>query len=156
MLLACQVACLAMIIAALTFGPWLGVSNAANSIMTVLSLLVFTALHGGMALGWTRLAVFVAIAVMVSFTSEALGVATGLIFGDYYYTENLGPKVLGSPDAGRVCEHGLFELDRGAGDLGERQTSTRWGGVGVAISAAFIMVSWDLVMDPYQSTISGD
>ena len=39
--------------------------------------------------------VFMAIAFVVGFGAEAIGVNTGYLFGDYSYGTNLGPKFLG-------------------------------------------------------------
>jgi putative membrane protein len=45
----------------------------------------------------TRVAVWAAGAVSVGFAFEAVGVATGLVFGQYSYGTVLGPKLLGVP-----------------------------------------------------------
>src|SRR5690242_11441689 len=84
----CQVVCLA-VIGILNFGPLLRVPYIANSIISILAALGFTILHGRMAMGWKHLGVFAAITSLVSFTSEAIGVATGWVFGSYHYTNHL-------------------------------------------------------------------
>src|SRR6187455_2437243 len=71
-------------IAILNLGPIIGIDGDTNAILTLLIGLAFTVIHGGMLLGWKRLAAFLAITVIVSFTAEAIGVATGLVFGKYY------------------------------------------------------------------------
>ena len=43
------------------------------------------------------LLVYLLIAFLVGFSSEVIGVNTHLLFGDYYYGENLGTKVAGVP-----------------------------------------------------------
>ena len=63
----------------------------------MLAALIFVVAHGYIALGWRNIVAFILITVAVSFTSEAIGVATGLIFGRYHYTDLLGPKLLGVP-----------------------------------------------------------
>lgn len=156
-LLGCTVVCL-VLTGVLDFGPLLGVNNDANAIITILAGLVFTVVHGGLALGWKRVAVFIGITVAVSFTSEAVGVATGCVFGNYHYTDNLGPKILGVPpliQAGYVAMS-YASLIVARIILGAIATPAGWRFVAVALAGAFIMVSWDVAMDPYQSTISGD
>jgi uncharacterized membrane protein len=151
------VVCLA-ITAVLNFGPLLGVSNVTNAIVTMLCALVFTLLHGALAFGWGRLAIFVALAVVVSFISEVIGVATGWIFGNYHYTDNFGPKILGVPpitQAGYVSM-GYASLIIARVILDRLRTPKGWGILAVPICATFVMVSWDVAMDPYQSTVSGD
>jgi carotenoid biosynthesis protein len=95
-LLAVMIAALAFI-AILDFGPLVGIGANANAVLTLLAALIFVVAHGYIALGWRNIVAFILITVAVSFTSEAIGVATGLIFGRYHYTDLLGPKLLGVP-----------------------------------------------------------
>jgi uncharacterized membrane protein len=151
------VVCL-VITAVLSFGPLLGVSNVTNAIITILCALVFTVLHGAIALGWGRLAIFVALAVIVSFISEVIGVATGWIFGNYHYTDNLGPKILGVPPITQTgyVSMGYASLIIARVILDRLRTAKGWGILAVPFCAAFVMVSWDVAMDPVQSTVGGD
>jgi putative membrane protein len=86
-----------LFIAILDIGPLLGIGDDANAILTLLAALVFVVAHGYIALGWRNIIAFSLITIIISFTSEAIGVATGLIFGAYHYTDLLGPKLLGVP-----------------------------------------------------------
>jgi putative membrane protein len=154
--LAVMIVCLA-VTAVLTAPPMIGVSDATSGVVTVLAGFVFTILHGRLAIGATRLAVFVAIAVMVSFTLEAIGVATGWIFGNYYYSDSLGPKLLGVPLATQAAYVSMCyaSLNTARVILGVFGTPKGWGNIGVAFSSTFIMVNWDVALDPYQSTVFG-
>jgi uncharacterized membrane protein len=145
-------------IAALNLGPLWGLDGDTNAIVTMLLGLVFTVIHGCMFLGWQRLLVFLAITVGVSFSAEAIGVATGLVFGKYHYTENLGPLLFGVPPLIQVgyVTMGYASFVTARVILGAYQTPRGWGLFGLTIAAACIMVSWDVAMDPYQSTIGGD
>jgi putative membrane protein len=62
--------------------------------------ILFTGFYvlGGLA-PWKqpRLAVFLVFTFVFTFSVEAAGVATGLVFGSYRYGETLGPKLLGVP-----------------------------------------------------------
>jgi uncharacterized membrane protein len=67
-----------------------------GAIIPVISILVptlFVAIHGSQRMGWRTLAVFFAIAFVVSWSYESLSIATGFPFGNYHYTNNLGPKL---------------------------------------------------------------
>ena len=44
-----------------------------------------------------KLLLFLSIAFCIGFTSEVIGVQTGILFGDYSYGTNLGFKFLGVP-----------------------------------------------------------
>jgi uncharacterized membrane protein len=145
-------------IAVLNLGPIIGINGDANAILTLFIGLAFTVIHGSMALGWKRLIAFLAITVIVSFSAEAIGVATGLVFGKYYYTENLGPRLLGVPPMIQIgyVAMGYASFITARVVLSAFRTPKRWEILGVTLATAFIMVSWDVAMDPYQSTISGD
>lgn len=143
----------------LNFSPWLGISDQLNTTVTLLSGVLFVFAHGGLTLGWKRMIAFVVIAFTVSFTSEVIGVATGLIFGRYHYTDHLGPKILGVPpliQCGYIAV-GYASLVVARMILSAYRTPRTLGrAMALAVCAAFLMVSWDVAMDPYQSTISGD
>ena len=83
--------------AVLDVGPLIAVNDDVNAVLTVLVGFTFIVLHGLRALGTRLIVAFIAITVLLSFTSEAVGVATGLVFGSYYYTDLIGPKILGVP-----------------------------------------------------------
>src|SRR5271170_1045256 len=91
-LLAAMIAAL-LFIAVLDIGPLIGVSDDANAILTLLAALIFVAVHGCIALGPRNMIAFALITVVISFTSEVIGVATGLVFGAYHYADLLGPKL---------------------------------------------------------------
>jgi uncharacterized membrane protein len=86
-----------LFIAILDFGPLIGIGDNANAILTLLAALIFVVAHGSIALGSRNIVAFIVITVAISFASEAIGVATGLVFGAYHYTDLLGPKLLGVP-----------------------------------------------------------
>src|SRR3979490_2469685 len=81
-----------LFIAILDVGPLIGIGADANAILTLLAALIFVVVHGYVALGWRNIIAFSLITVVISFASEVIGVATGLVFGAYHYTDLLGPK----------------------------------------------------------------
>jgi uncharacterized membrane protein len=150
-------ACL-LVTAILLFGPLLKVNNAANAIITILVGVVLIVVHGSRALGWRNIFAFLIITIGLSFAAEAIGVATGLVFGPYYYTDLLGPKILGVPPLiqGGYVAMGYASFMAARVILGLTGSVQRWSILAVALLGAFIMVSWDVAMDPYQSTVYGD
>lgn len=142
----------------LALGRLTGISDTANAFLTIFLGLAFMILHGKKALGWERLLVFVLITVAVSFTAEAVGVATGWVFGKYHYTDQLGPKILGVPpfiQAGYAAM-GYASLAIARIILGFRESPRGGSLVALALGGAMVMVSWDVAMDPWQSTVGGD
>jgi len=147
-----------LFIAVLDVGPLLGVGADANAILTLLGALIFVVVHGYIALGWRNIVAFSLITIVVSFTSEAIGVATGLVFGAYHYTDLLGPKLLGVPPMIQIgyLATGYSSMMMGRIILSLLRPVTGWAILAASLAGAFIMVSWDVAMDPYQSTVAGD
>ena len=56
---------------------------------------VFSLAHCAWLLGWRHALAFFALAAVISLGAELLGTMTGAIFGRYYYTDELGPKLFG-------------------------------------------------------------
>lgn len=144
----------------LAFSPVFNIDDSTNSTLTLLAGVAFVIGHGFMAMGKRNIIAFLLITFIISFASEAIGVATGLIFGQYYYTDNLGPKILGVPpmiQAGYIAM-GYSSLMTARVLLGVVGNNlTKWSSIlAVSLIGSFIMVSWDVAMDPYQATVSGD
>lgn len=64
--------------------------------LATIALLAFTIIHGRARLGWRSLTFMMISTFAVTFSMEALSIATGFV-GEYEYTEVLGPKLLGVP-----------------------------------------------------------
>jgi len=156
-LLAVMIAAL-LFIAILDIGPLIGIGANANAILTLLAALIFVVAHGYIALGWRNIIAFSLITVVISFTSEVIGVATGLIFGAYHYTDLLGPKLLGVPPIIQIgyLATGYASVMMGRIILSLLRPVTGRPILAASLAGAFIMVSWDVAMDPYQSTVTGD
>ncbi len=118
---------------------------------------LFAFVHGSRRLGWPTMGAFFLIAFVVSWCMESLSIATGFPFGHYHYTERLGPKLgtvplLIMPAYFAMCYVSwnlahivLQKLDHRADALQR---------FAVPVIAAFIMVMWDLSMDPSRATLS--
>jgi uncharacterized membrane protein len=147
-----------LLVAILNFGPLIGVSDNANTMLTLLGAIIFVALHGYIALGARNMIAFSVITVAISFSSEVIGVSTGLVFAAYHYTDHLGPKLLGVPPLIQVgyLATGYASVTMGRIILSLLRPVTGWPILAASVAGALIMVSWDVAMDPYQSTVSGD
>lgn len=130
-----------------------------DALIPVISILVptlFAFIHGPRRIGWRHMIAFFAIAFVVSWSFESLSIATGFPFGNYYYTERLGPKLgtvplLIMPAYFAVCYLSwnlahivLDKYDQKADNLQR---------FAVPVLASFIMVMWDMSMDPARSTL---
>ena len=116
----------------------------------------FVFLHGERIYGWRDILVFFAITSAVVWCTESLSIATGFPFGDYYYTDPLKlgevpwivmPVYFGVGYLCWVIAHTLLGLDG-------RSTRLRHL-LMVPMLAAFVMVMWDVAMDPISSAIDG-
>ena len=117
----------------------------------------FAFMHGARRLGWPTMAQFFIIAFVVSWCFESLSIETGFPFGHYHYTSKLGPKLgtvplLIMPAYFAMCyvswnlAHIVLDKFDHAADRMQR--------FAVPVIAAFIMVMWDLSMDPSRATVA--
>ena len=120
---------------------------------------VFAAWHLTRWVGWRYAIGVFAIIVLVSFFVEALGVATGLVFGNYYYPAGpLGPLLLGVPPLIQLqyFAMGYASLHVGRAVTGTLAAPARGATLFLSsVVAAFSMTILDLASDPRQSTQLG-
>jgi uncharacterized membrane protein len=97
------------------------------------------ALSRGARTGWGLLALVAGVAVLV----EALGLATGFPYGEYSYSDALGPTLLGVPFlvplAWLMMAWPSWVL---AARLAPRSRPVR------VLVAAYVFAAWDVVLDP--------
>jgi len=111
---------------------------------TVVVVLLAAAALGATAgsVGWRRAVAAVAGATLVGVIVEAIGIRTGLPFGDYRYTERLQPQVLGVPVVVALAWAGMgLPAWAVAGRL-VHSTPAR-----IALGAV-ALTAWDLFLDP--------
>ncbi|MFB6230076.1 MAG: bisanhydrobacterioruberin hydratase CruF [Salinibacter sp.] len=116
--------------------------------MTMLAIL--PVLMYGPELGWKRIAFFAGWGCFIGGASELIG-TTGLFtvggiplpFGEYEYTQWLGPKIAGHVPY--FIPPSWFAMSVVSLDLARRATSTRWRYL--ALGTLF-MVLWDVSLDP--------
>ena len=123
---------------------------------SVIILTAFAVVHGVRRYGWQRFLIFFVLTFAISWSYETSSILSGFPFGHYYYTDRLGPKLWLVPvlimpayfSVGYLAwtiAHVL--LDR----FDDRLTAA--DALLVPVFASFVMVMWDLCMDPARSTI---
>lgn len=107
-----------------------------NLFFTAAALVFFQAQHNKAFL------IFIITASLAGFTAEAIGVNTGLLFGDYQYGETLGVKAAGVPF---VIGLNWFSLTCIAGTLCARLPVSSFIR---AATGALLLVALDVVIEP--------
>jgi uncharacterized membrane protein len=120
--------------------------------------LAFVLIHGSRRYGWDNLFIFFGITFLISWSIETASIAIGAPFGNFHYTDLLGARVGAVPLAVLAAYFvgGYLAWTMGTIFLGELGTGIeRRNLVLVPVVASFVMVMWDLCLDPIKSTIEG-
>jgi uncharacterized membrane protein len=126
-----------------------------NTPIAVVLPMLFALLHGSRRYGWTGIVVFLVLCLGISNIMENVGVLTGFPFGRYHYTDAVGPKLFLVP---LLIGPGYF----GTGYvswvlanilLGSDRRRDLKAVIGVPLVGTFIMVAWDVGIDPGSSTL---
>ncbi len=139
-----------------TFAPNL-LSPAISTGLATFVPFIFLFVHGSLSYRLRDLLVFVGITLVVSNILENMSVITGFPFGHYDYTDTLGPKLFLVPILIGPAYVATGYLAWTIARVIAGATDTRLLGhltFSVPLLAAFMMVSWDLSMDPLFSTIN--
>ena len=133
--------------------------KAVGGAMLALSLLLFGLLHGGATYGRRGILWFIVVCLGVSNLFENLSILTGFPFGWYHYSTAMGPRLFLVPLLIGPSYFGVgylsWTLARAIlGDESGRLNGTL--SFATPVIASFIMVSWDLTIDPIMSTITGN
>jgi uncharacterized membrane protein len=124
--------------------------------LVLLISVVFALIHGATRYGWSGIAAFVVICLLVSNILENTSILTGFPFGHYHYTDQLGPKLFLVPllIGPAYFANGYFAWVIGNVLVGDvRRGSSAFMTFAVPFIASFVMVMWDLTFDPRASTI---
>jgi putative membrane protein len=151
-------ACLALFfyqtVLILVFKPLLALPDLTGGLIgNTLLLVIFSLGHSIYSLGWRNTLVFFALAAIVSWGFEEVGVLTGAVYGAYHYTAVLGTKLGEVPLLIPLAWFMMIYPSYVLANLiarGEATGSPRgWGGLAwISILSAGIMTAWDLVVDP--------
>ena len=63
--------------------------------LVTLAFFAFAVSHAAVRLGGLHTAVLIVVTFVVSLLCEIVGVLTGAIYGPYFYTDKLAPKIFG-------------------------------------------------------------
>src|SRR2546421_3510409 len=118
--------------------------------------LAFALLHGAVRYQWSGIITFLVMCLVVSNLLENTSILTGFPFGHYHYTSDLGPKLFLVPLVIGPAYFGTGYLAWVLstvliGDV--RPKASAFTTFAVPFIASFMMVAWDLGMDPTSSTI---
>lgn len=129
---------------------------AVDSFIVTALLFLIAVFHGTERYGKKNLSIFFLITLVVSFFFENLSIATGFPFGFYYYSPTLG--LLTVPLIIIFAYFAIGYLSWMLSHVLTGQYSKKLEGKQIFIVpfiAAFIMVMWDLTVDPISSTLQG-
>ena len=105
-------------------------------------------LHASERMNWKRASWMMGSSFVISLTFECIGVATGIVYGPYHYTEKLGFLFLGLVPL--LIPVAWFMMMYPSFVMADWIVPARlvWRNVLVAAVGAIIMTAWDVVMDP--------
>ncbi len=124
--------------------------------MLVFLAFAFSLLHGGRRYGWRSTLVFLIISTAVSNILEISSITNGFPFGHYHYTNVVGPLIGLVPVTLSFAyfSTGYLAWVLSTVLLGDvRKESSALTTFAVPFIAGFIMVAWDLGIDPTWATI---
>ena len=112
--------------------------------------------HAWYALGGRHTLAFFGLSAAISWVYEEVGVATGMVFGAYHYTNYLGPRLGDVPLLIPLAWFMMIYPSYVIANLAlERRATGTPDGVGrlirLATASAIVMTLWDLVIDPILS-----
>lgn len=135
-----------------------GVPSSTIVVCEVLPAAVFAFLHGRLTFGLRAILLFITLCLVVGSFFESLSLRTGFPFGHYTFTGVMGPQVfrlpvllvlayIGMGYASWVL--GLAILGRTGRPLSGKEL------ISLPLLSSFIMVAWDLAMDPVWANVAG-
>jgi uncharacterized membrane protein len=135
-------------------------------LLTISTVLLFAAaslVHAGATRGPAAALVLLVVAGGIGLTAEAVGVRTGVPFGEYAYTDSLGPRLLEVPVivplawvmmaypclllGRRLARAHARNLARAPGRSSAMSGGVR-PGVVVMLTGGLTLAAWDLFLDP--------
>lgn len=123
------------------------------------SLMLFGLFHGTSTYGWRGIVFFIVVCLGVSNAFENLSILTGFPFGWYQYGDKMGPRLFLVPLLIGPLYFGVGYLSWTLARAILGDANGRLAGrlvYATPIVASFIMVCWDLTIDPKMSTITSN
>jgi len=124
---------------------WVLVDDGARTVFTILTVVTFflaSATHAYLSRGAVWASGYLAITLAFGWLIERVGLTTSFPFGDYEYTDALGPAFLGVPI---VIPLAWSMMAYPCLLAAQRLSTTR---VGVALIGGLVLAAWDLFLDP--------
>jgi putative membrane protein len=133
--------------------PWIALPEL-DDVGFTLVFVVFALAHCWASEGPRRTLLFFALAAVVSYALEELGVRTGLVYGAYHYSDQLGFKLDRVPVLIPLAWFMMIYPSWAVARALLRGTDVDSpAGIGLqALVAALVMTAWDSVMDPGMAT----
>jgi putative membrane protein len=125
--------------------------------ISVAILMGFAIVHGVRRYAWMPFVVFFILTFVISWSYETSSILSGFPFGHYVYADKLGPKLWLVP---MLIMPAYFSMGYIAWTIGhillDRFDNQLVGAevVLVPVLASFVMVMWDLCIDPASSTVT--
>ncbi len=121
-----------------------------------LFVLIFSLLHASYFIGWKKTLIFFIITAGVSWGYEQMGVETGMIYGNYHYTDFLGEKIghvpIIIPLAWFMMIYPSYII---ANIIFSKNPIIHQSKILkiilLSLLSAWVMTAWDFVVDPYLS-----
>jgi putative membrane protein len=104
--------------------------------------------HATLSRGWRTGLGLLALVAVTATAFEAVGLATGVPYGEYHYSDDLGPTLLGVPFLVPLAWLMMAWPSWLLAELLARQVDARRQRLVRALAAAAIFAAWDVVLDP--------
>ncbi len=124
---------------------WVLVGDGTRTVLTIATVVTFfgaTASHAFLARGAAWAGGYLGITLAFGWFIERVGLATSFPFGDYNYSDTLGPMLWGVP---LVIPLAWSMMAYPCLLAAQRLSSTR---VGTALLGGLVLAAWDLFLDP--------
>jgi uncharacterized membrane protein len=117
---------------------------------------LFALIHGARTYRLRGILGFIIISLSVGYLAEALGVHTGFPFGHYSFSDGMGPKVFDVPILMGPAYVGMGYVSWTLARVIANQSRTLDGPrlITLPLAASFVMVAWDIAIDPVLSTFA--
>lgn len=134
-------------------------------VMAPVALVLFCFLHSIFALGWHLALIYFCIVIFGSYIAEEVGVATGILFGEYHYSDIAPAHISNVPLEVPFSWYVLLYISLCVADIivngaphhrryqpTLERKETLFKAVLLAGAAAVVVVGWDMALDPLGST----